>query len=422
MRLTIDFETRSACDIKKRGGWVYSEDPTTEILCLALKWEKRPPVLWDMDNDSTAWLGVFDAATTIEAHNMSFEYAIWTNIGMKRHGWPPLPIEKLRCSAAKASMHSLPRDLERACLALNLPIKKDMDGYRLMMRLCRPRKPKKGEPEYNFDDPNGLYWYNDPEDLERLGEYCKNDTFAEEALSDALRDLPDQELRIWQLDQIVNSRGIQADLEGAAAMIAMVKEHEGLLLERLRILTGGTVKTAKQLEAMRNFLRGLGVDLPDLTAATVKEALKQEISQDAREILEIRKSLGRSSAAKYKAIADRASFDGRVRGTLIYHGTSTGRWCLARGSLILVKDAFDIVLEKPIEQVTIFDRVWDGKEWVEHQGVVYSGDKDVIEYNKILATPSHKVYISDTEYITLGEACRKGIPLYESPPLEKEIA
>ena len=28
--ITIDFETRSACDLKKAGAWVYSEHPTTE--------------------------------------------------------------------------------------------------------------------------------------------------------------------------------------------------------------------------------------------------------------------------------------------------------------------------------------------------------------------------------------------------------
>jgi DNA polymerase len=326
MRAFIDFETRSACDIKKRGGWVYSEHPTTEVLCLAWKWENTKTQIW-IPGYPTDWIAEgINRATEIFAHNASFELAIWMNVCVKKYGWPALPLEKLRCSAAKAAMHSLPRSLEGAGAALGLRIQKDMEGHRLMMKLCRPRKPRRGEPEINPSDPHGYYWNEDPAELDRLYKYCMNDVIAEEALSNHLSDLPEKELLIWQLDQLINMRGIQADIPSAKAMLAMVGEHEAKLLERLRLLTHGNVKTAKQVEALRKYLRALGVDLPDLSAATVKSALKKEMSDDARNILEIRRSLGRSSSAKYQAIIDRASEDGRVRGSLIYHGAGTGRW------------------------------------------------------------------------------------------------
>lgn len=333
MKLTIDFETRSACDIRKHGSWVYSEDPTTEVLCLALKCEGQPAGVWKMGAFdpapkfySRAIPDLLRGADIIEAHNASFEYAIWTNVCIKKYGWPELPLEKLRCSAAKASMHALPRSLEQACQALGLPIQKDMEGYRLMMKMCRPRAPRKNEPELNPHDPHGLYWWEDQADFERLYEYCMNDVIAEEALSSALSDLPAKELEIWQLDQVINARGIQADIISAQTMLAMVTEHEEKLLERLRVLTHGSVRTAKQVEQLRGYLRGLGVDLPDLAAATVRDALRKDMSHEAKEILEIRRSLGRSSAAKYQSILDRASADGRVRGALLYHGAGTGRW------------------------------------------------------------------------------------------------
>ena len=327
MKLTIDFESRSACDLKKQGAWVYSEHPTTDVLCMAYKEHGNPDcrVISSKNMRHEGYHRVIatliDQATTIEAHNAHFELAIWTNVCVKKYGWPPLPLHKLRCSAAKASMHALPRSLEQACMALGLPVQKDMEGYKLMMRMCKPRKPRKDE------DPNGLYWNEDPADLERLYQYCMHDVEAEEALSNALSDLPEKELAIWQLDTIINMRGIQADLEGCRAMLDMVGEHEARLLKQLNQLTRGAVKTAKQLEAMRGYLRGLGVDLPDLSAATVKAALKKEnINGDARAILEIRRSLGRSSSAKYQSIQDRASADGRVRGATLYHGAGTGRW------------------------------------------------------------------------------------------------
>lgn len=332
MKLTIDFETQSACEIKKHGAWVYSEHPTTEVLCLAYKWKGRTsgliiPGVEPAEVVIPLLQDLLSNATTIEAHNMSFEVAIWKNVCEKKYGWPPLPVHKLRCSAAKAAMHALPRSLGQACKSLGLAVQKDMEGYRIMMKMCKPRKPRKDEPEKNPKDPYGHYWNESPADLERLYLYCMQDVEAEEALSNALNDLPEKELKIWQLDMMINERGIQADLPSAKSMLAMVEEHEYLLLRRLNRLTNGAVKTAKQIDALLGYLRGLGVDLPDLSAATVKEALKKEdMNDDAKRILGIRQSLGRSSSAKYQSILDRASEDGRVRGALLYHGAGTGRW------------------------------------------------------------------------------------------------
>ena len=319
MRLTIDFETRSACDIKKHGSWVYSEHPTTEVLCLAMKWEDLSPVIWAPGLPPDVYLEAIERATEIEAHNASFEYAIWENVMVKRHGWPSLPLEKLRCSAAKASMHALPRALGDACRALGLDVQKDMDGNKIMMKMCKPRPKRQG-------DLPGITWHDNRADLDRLYRYCMRDVEAEESLSQALRDLPEKELEIWQLDQVINERGIQADLEACRAMLNMVSIHEEQLLGRLTWLTRGAVKSAKQVYQLINYLRGLGVDLPDLSSASVKEALNGDINDTARDILRIRASLGRSSSAKYQSIIDRSSSDGRVRGALLYHGAATGRW------------------------------------------------------------------------------------------------
>jgi DNA polymerase bacteriophage-type len=324
-RVTIDYESRSACDLKSRGSWVYSEHPTTDILCLGYKFEGQPAGVLAPGEDNSSVSGhILDAildATEIWAHNAFFEYSIWTNVAVKKYGWPSLPVEKLRCSAAVAAQHALPRSLAGACAALGLPIQKDQEGAKVMMRLCKPARQRADQGTLM-----DLTWNENPADLARLYEYCKRDVEAEEALLLALRPLPVKELEIWQLDQTINRRGIQADLAGAAAMLGMVEEHEAILLARLARLTHGLVKTGKQTEALRAYLRGLGVDLPDLAAATVKEALAGPMTQTARDILEIRQSLARSSSAKYQAIINRASADGRVRDSQVYHGAQTGRF------------------------------------------------------------------------------------------------
>ena len=317
--ITIDAETRSTCDLKKHGGFVYAADPTTDVLCWGVKEQGLLPRIWKRGDDPQWLFDLIAQAETITAHNMQFDAAIWKYVCEERYGWPSLPEDKLRCSAAQASMCALPRSLENAGAALGLLEQKDKTGYRIVMKLCRPRKPKKDEPE-------GVYWNEDEADLELLYKYCLQDVVAEEALSLALPMLPQKEQRIFALDRMINSRGIQADIPSARKMIEMVAEHEGKLLKRLGVLTFGAVKSVKQVENMRSHLRGLGCDLPDLTAKTVMAALKEEWSDEVREILEIRRSLGRSSSAKYQAIIDRASYDGRVRGSLLYHGAGTGRW------------------------------------------------------------------------------------------------
>lgn len=347
MKLTIDFETRSIVDIKKQGAWVYAEHPLTEILCLAFKLDEwKSAELWTPRSDAHQTKGLKELMArvdTIEAHNLSFEYAIWKHIMTRVYGFDPLPVAKLRCSAAKASMHGLPRSLEQACRALGLPLQKDMTGHRIMMKLCKPRMILNSDRklytrENGWVEGDGYFedlvqgrrmylWHEDAADYAALYEYCKRDVLAEEALSNALRDLPPVELAVWRLDQKINARGIQADIPGCQAMMEFIDQHEYRLLKELAKLTNGAVRTAKQIDQLRGYLLGLGLDLPDLTAATISAALQREdLTDDSRRILEIRQSLGRSSSSKYQAIIQRASADGRIRGSLLYHGAGTGRW------------------------------------------------------------------------------------------------
>ena len=105
--------------------------------------------------------------------------------------------------------------------------------------------------------------------------------------------------------------------------------------------------------------------------------------------------------------------DNRARGLFQFYGANrTGRWCLAEDTLILVKTNNGIVIEKSIQDVSLEDRVWDGDSWVEHEGVVFSGDKEVITWDGVTATPEHVVYISDIKSITLKEAKERRLPLW----------
>jgi superfamily II DNA or RNA helicase len=61
--------------------------------------------------------------------------------------------------------------------------------------------------------------------------------------------------------------------------------------------------------------------------------------------------------------------------------------CIASGQRVLTDKGL-----VPIEKVTLDHRLWDGIEYVSHQGVIFKGYQDVIEYAGIVATPDHEVH------------------------------
>ncbi len=80
--------------------------------------------------------------------------------------------------------------------------------------------------------------------------------------------------------------------------------------------------------------------------------------------------------------------------------------CLAEGTLVLTKRG-----EIPIEQVTASDKVWDGVEWVSTLGAIYRGEKEVIEYDGLIATPDHEVWTDCGRKVPLWYAAAQSLRL-----------
>jgi DNA polymerase len=272
----------------------------------------------------------------VEAHNVWFEYSIWNNICLSVHGFPLVNLGQWRCSAAKASSHALPRALEDLAHVLNVSVRKDMDGSRMMKKMMKPRKSVKKERERwaadGVAEPSLLY-HEQLEQMQILWDYCRQDVLAEEAVSEALPDLDDYESAIFTLDLCINARGFQLDQTAVESALTLLKREFTTLNAELSKLTGGKVKKATERAKMIRWFADEGLNLPDTKGATIDDLLKsvaeghrRDISLKAKRGLEILRALGRSSTAKYQAMANWASADWRVRGGLRYHGASTGRW------------------------------------------------------------------------------------------------
>ncbi len=346
-KATIDFETRSACVLKDCGSWRYSLDPTTQVLCLVFRlpnWEEGRTALW---YPAFPHLGIEEAICPerkeleawilggglVEAHNAWFERGIWTNVMVPKHGWFPVRHEQWRCSAAKAAAYSLPRSLDGCTSALKLLIRKDTEGHKLMVKMCKPRKPKVAErkawiKEHGDDTPMPLMYHESREQMERLWLYCRTDVLAEEGVSHRLRDLNTEETKVYLMDQYINEQGFQVDQAAVEAALSLVDDIFQDLNAELVELTDGRVLKATQRAKMIDWFADQGVNLENTQGPTLDAWLnRHDLPPKVHRCLQLVRSLGRTSTAKYLAAqnwADPATW--RIHGGLLYHGAGTGRW------------------------------------------------------------------------------------------------
>jgi DNA polymerase len=290
----MDFETRSEADLRKVGAYKYAQDPSTKVLCLAYRLPGKEVKLWAPALhdflDPEDLLEYVRKGGVIEAHNAGFEYAVWNYCAVRRYDWPPLHLSQLRCSASKAAALALPRDLESLAKALSLPVEKDMDGRRIMLKMSKPRKPTKNNP---------ALWHDDAEDAAKLYAYCQKDVTVEDAASAAMPDLIAPEQKLWEFSEAMNERGIYADVALCKVARDFCARYERELLEEFSSLTDGEVKTVKQIDRFQEWLLENGVWMDGLTVAEVDDALKREIPAAPRRALEIRRALAKASINKF---------------------------------------------------------------------------------------------------------------------------
>ena len=338
----LDFETRSACDLRKCGAWIYSKHPTTQVICLSWRiklpdgrrtakrrWE--PLRLGTKMPRELAQLAARDEVV-FEAFNASFEYSIWTNLMVPRYGAPALPRHRWQDTQAKALHRSLPAKLEAAARVSGVG-EKDTEGNKLLQRYCKPRNPRKAEKLEYPDHANMLFWHEDDAGLARLGEYCDQDVEVEDLLDDYVGPLPDDEHEVWLLDQKMNQTGLLIDVPTVNAAKSIMAQYTDSLDAEIAELTDGHITTCGQRQRILDTMKAWCGRAPkDLAADTITKFLDNkafcEKFPDARRLLELRQAGSKSSTAKLDAMLSHADPDDhRARYQLQYQGAgSTGRW------------------------------------------------------------------------------------------------
>ena len=68
--------------------------------------------------------------------------------------------------------------------------------------------------------------------------------------------------------------------------------------------------------------------------------------------------------------------------------------CVAEGSPVLTDRGL-----VPIENVRLTDKLWDGVEWVQHEGVVFKGTQSVVVLDNLMVTPEHLIFTTEGDYV-----------------------
>lgn len=283
--------------------------------------------------------------------------------------------------------------------------------------------PAKGKAVHSTDGLTEL----SSEIMSELVAYCMHDVFLCEEVFRRLSDgYPTRELRLIDITLKMYTRA-QLQLDANMLTDALLEERETRegLLQRL----GATDADLASNDRFAQLLRSIGCTPPtkkkrptpktpnpvgENYAFAKTDAMFQAMLNGDREDvallcearLKVKSTTERTRAQRFLDISQR----GALPVPLSYYGAITGRYtaCLVAETEVIVYDRHNGLCTKRIVDVLPDDLVWDGIEFVQHEGVQFSGYEEVMTYAGITGTPDHKVFIDDETTYSLYEAQQRG--------------
>lgn len=331
--LSIDIETFSSVDIKKKkaGLYKYVQSPDFQILLLAYSFDYGPVQIVDLAQGEQLPPEVVQALadpTVIKhAYNAPFEWYCLNKFYFT-------PIEQWRCSMVHGLYCGYTAGLAATAVALGLPEdKRKMSvGSALIRTFCCPCKPTKSNGHRTRTLP-----HHEPEKWQLFKEYCRQDVVTEMEIAKRLINfpLPAKEQYLWIIDQLINVYGVAVDLELVEGALQCNQTITKELMNEAIKLSG--LENPKSVQQLTKWLEEqTGEEVENLQKATVKKLVETIDNDKAKRMLEIRQELSKTSIKKYQAMAEAVCSDGRVRGLLQFYGANrTGRWA---GRLVQVQN------------------------------------------------------------------------------------
>lgn len=327
--LSIDIETYSCVDLAKSGVYRYAEAPDFEILLFGYSVDAEPVQVVDLASGEMIPReiknAVLDSQVTKWAFNAQFEricLSRYLGIWLEPNSW--------RCTMVWSAYLGLPLSLEGAALVTGADKQKLTEGKELIRYFSVPCKPTQTNGGRTRNLPEHA-----PDKWERFKAYNARDVEAEMAIQSRLEKfpMPEHEWQNYILDQQINDRGIQLDLELVKQAIRCDNQTREELTNRMRVLT--KLENPNSVAQMKTWLSENGLETESLDKTSVKTLLRTAPDR-LSEVLELRQLLAKSSVKKYTAMENVVCADGRARGLLQFYGANrTGRFA---GRLIQVQN------------------------------------------------------------------------------------
>lgn len=334
-KLMMDLETKSDIDIAKSGVYRYADSPYFDILLFAYSVDDAPVQVVDLASGERLPEEILNALTDdrIQKHafNASFErvcLSVWLRRNYPErfvsYGSPEdacgnyLSPKAWRCTMVAAAYLGLPLSLAGVGAVLQLQQQKLSEGKALIRYFCVPYDTVNGVPQFHTPADS-------PEKWSVFRAYNQRDVETEQAIERRLSRFPVPEF-VWQeyaLDQTVNDRGIQVDLQLVQQAIRMDALTKDKLLQRMKALTH--LENPNSVYQLLGWLETQGYSSDSLGKAQVQELIKTA-REPVRSVLELRLQLSKASVKKYQAMQNAVCSDGRARGMFQFYGANrTGR-------------------------------------------------------------------------------------------------
>jgi DNA polymerase len=317
--LWLDFETRSRCDLKAKGVYNYSQDASTDVLCMSYAFDDDEVQTWLPHDEFPA--AVRNHTGLIYAHNAAFERLIF---------WYVLQIdfklEQFYCTAAQARANCAPGSLEDVGRFAGADMRKDHRGSQLIRLLSVPQ-------------PNGQF-REDAALMDEMVRYCEQDVRVMRVISKALRPLSDDELLDYHTNEQINDRGVLVDVPLCHAAVKYSADETVEIQQIVTEVTDGAITSVRSPKMREWVLERVGPEAKKLMWNGEKYSIDKtvranllamedpdEIPPHVADVIQCADDLWASSVAKFNRLSNLADEeDHRVRGAFVFAGgAATGR-------------------------------------------------------------------------------------------------
>lgn len=357
--VSFDMETSSLSPLETVGAPRYIRDVSTRALMFAyhVYGDQAWPKLWcegdPLPEDFVHH--VHNGAMFTGWNVIGFDRLGYRRLLVERHGFPAIADERWQDSMQSAAAANLPRSLDACAKALGITFTVDLKDKARIKRVTNAAKTPIPATIRQILTYPGQFDSSLVDDIRWLADRCVQDVVLEEQNFARLPAWP--QVRPWlnmpHIDRRINDRGVLMDRALVEGMATAAEFEKSRLSREISKLTNGQVPAVTNIERLKVWLLGNGVQLPlkadkqkkneldgddhlqsdededssekgslyRLRKSDIADILaRPDVPDFCREALAIRSEAAKSSVAKLHKMSVMAGLDDRLNGIFIMGG------------------------------------------------------------------------------------------------------